>query len=50
MRTVVYAYQNTCDITVAYFAASVVLLVAKTEAGRSRKTNEAHKVRNTLAY
>ena len=25
MRTVVYAYQNTCDITVAYFPASVVL-------------------------
>ena len=25
MRTVVYVYQNTCDITVAYFAASVVL-------------------------
>ena len=50
MRTVVYAYQNTCDITVAYFAASVVLLVAETEIGRSWTTNAAHKVRNTLAY
>ena len=35
MRTVVYANQNTCDITVAYFTASVMLLVAETETGRS---------------
>ena len=49
MRTVVYAYQNTCDITVAYFAASVVLLVAETEAGRSGTANATYKVKNTLA-
>ena len=50
MRTVVYAYQNTCDITVAYFAASVVLLVAETETGRNGTANATHKVKNTLAY
>ena len=50
MRTVVYAYQNTCDITVAYFAASVVLLVAETVTGRNGTANATHKVKNTLAY
>ena len=50
MRTVVYAYQNTCGITVAYFAASVVLLVAETETGRSGTANATHNVKNTLAY
>ena len=43
MRTVVNAYQNTCDITVAYVAASVVLLVAETETGRSGTANATHK-------
>ena len=50
MRTVVYAYQNTCDITVAYFAASVVLLVAETVTGRNGTANATRKVKNTLAY
>ena len=50
MRTVVYAYQNTCDVTVSYFAASVVLLVAETETGRNGTANANHKVKNTLVY
>ena len=54
--------KHLCDITVAYFAASVLLMVEETETGLNKETEaeqktqrnkwkkQKKKVRNTLAY